>query len=114
MIFSSLESRTIVLKQPGTTVLLKHVLPKYLIVIYYPLDSSPCNGDSGGGYMVFVPDISSDVSPYAPGSYYIRGIVSVAASRNDEAICDPTQYTVYTDVARYILWIKSYVTDMDE
>ncbi|CAF4956750.1 unnamed protein product [Pieris macdunnoughi] len=70
---------------------------------------SACNGDSGGGYHVFVPDTPKDNSPNATGSWYVRGIVSLTARRSDAAICDPQQYTVFTDVAKFTNWIDKYV-----
>uniref|UniRef100_A0A182N384 Peptidase S1 domain-containing protein n=1 Tax=Anopheles dirus TaxID=7168 RepID=A0A182N384_9DIPT len=54
----------------------------------------PCNGDSGGGLFFQLNSV-----------WHIRGIVSFAPSLNGEAICDPTQYTVYMDVSKYIGWI---------
>uniref|UniRef100_A0A182R090 Peptidase S1 domain-containing protein n=1 Tax=Anopheles farauti TaxID=69004 RepID=A0A182R090_9DIPT len=55
----------------------------------------PCNGDSGGGLFFEY-----------PSGWYIRGIVSFAPNTKGEATCDPTQYTVYTDVAKYYGWIR--------
>uniref|UniRef100_A0A182N5Z8 Peptidase S1 domain-containing protein n=1 Tax=Anopheles dirus TaxID=7168 RepID=A0A182N5Z8_9DIPT len=55
----------------------------------------PCNGDSGGGLFFEYPN-----------GWYIRGIVSFAPNTQGEAICDPTQYAVYTDVAKYYEWIR--------
>ncbi|XP_058060691.1 serine protease easter-like [Anopheles bellator] len=59
---------------------------------------SACNGDSGGG-MVF---------NYA-NVWYIRGLVSFIPLRGQEAICDPNQYTVFTDVAKYLSWIQKNI-----
>ncbi|XP_045519689.1 chymotrypsin-like elastase family member 2A [Pieris brassicae] len=70
---------------------------------------SACNGDSGGGYHIFVPDTPKDNSPNATGSWYVRGIVSLTARRSDAAICDPHQYTVFTDVAKFTNWIDKYI-----
>nr|XP_029716067.1 polyserase-2-like [Aedes albopictus] len=54
-----------------------------------------CNGDSGGG-MFFELD----------GRWYVRGIVAFSPSlASDQSRCDPYQYVVYMDVARYISWI---------
>ncbi|CAK1547607.1 unnamed protein product [Leptosia nina] len=72
--------------------------------------TSPCNGDSGGGFHVFVPDTPQDSSPSAIGSWHVRGIVSVTARRNDAPICDPDQYTVFTDVAKFTDWINKYIS----
>ncbi|XP_049277486.1 prostasin-like [Anopheles funestus] len=56
----------------------------------------PCNGDSGGGF-VFNND----------GVWCVRGIVSFTPALNDTNICDPQQYAVYTDVAKYIDWLRN-------
>ncbi|XP_072946360.1 chymotrypsin-like elastase family member 2A isoform X2 [Epargyreus clarus] len=75
----------------------------------YANGTSACNGDSGGGFVVFVPDTAKDDAPNAQGSWYVRGIVSMTASRKDVAICDPHQYVVFTDVAKYTGWIKRHM-----
>ncbi|XP_040172379.1 uncharacterized protein LOC120905555 [Anopheles arabiensis] len=59
---------------------------------------SACNGDSGGG-MFF------EVS----GRWFVRGLVSFTPARGSSGLCDPLKYTVYTDVAQYVEWIKQYV-----
>ncbi|XP_049881046.1 chymotrypsin-C-like [Pectinophora gossypiella] len=68
--------------------------------------TSACNGDSGGGFTVFVPDSTSSNTD---GAWYIRGIVSLSLSRKDIALCDPSSYVVFTDVAKYRGWVKKYV-----
>ncbi|XP_077287006.1 chymotrypsinogen A-like isoform X1 [Arctopsyche grandis] len=67
------------------------------------IGSSPCNGDSGGGLVV--PIIQADKKM----SYFLRGIVSVTVSRSDKRICDPRYFTIFTDAAKYIDWIKSNI-----
>uniref|UniRef100_A0A182ISK8 Peptidase S1 domain-containing protein n=1 Tax=Anopheles atroparvus TaxID=41427 RepID=A0A182ISK8_ANOAO len=57
--------------------------------------TSACNGDSGGG-MFFEYD----------GVWYVRGLVSFIPGLNGQAKCDPYQYTVFTDVAKYLDWIQ--------
>uniref|UniRef100_A0A4Y0BRA1 Peptidase S1 domain-containing protein n=1 Tax=Anopheles funestus TaxID=62324 RepID=A0A4Y0BRA1_ANOFN len=57
--------------------------------------SSACNGDSGGG-LFFNRD----------GTWFIRGIVSFTKNREGSYLCDTQEYTVFTDVAKYIKWIK--------
>lgn len=42
-------------------------------------------------------------------SWYIRGIVSVTVPKDGTRICDPTKFTIYTDVAQYLPWIKQYL-----
>lgn len=57
--------------------------------------SSVCNGDSGGG-MVFKYN----------NKWYIRGIVSIGLALQNHFTCDPNHYAVFTDVAKFIDWIK--------
>ncbi|XP_061503401.1 prostasin [Anopheles gambiae] len=54
----------------------------------------PCNGDSGGGLFLEI-----------GGVWYVRGIVSFAPNLDGVPKCDSTQYTVFTDVAKYLDWI---------
>lgn len=63
--------------------------------------TSVCDGDSGGG-MFFQRN----------GAFYIRGIVSVGITKMmvSEAKCDPTQYSVFTDVAIHLDWIKQHLS----
>ncbi|XP_021706663.1 serine protease easter isoform X2 [Aedes aegypti] len=60
--------------------------------------TSVCNGDSGGG-MVFKQS----------NRWYLRGIVSVSAALQDKITCDPNHFAVFTDVAKFLRWIKSYM-----
>ncbi|XP_068624117.1 chymotrypsin-like elastase family member 2B [Battus philenor] len=71
--------------------------------------TSACNGDSGGGFFVFSPDARHSTEPNAPGSWFLKGIVSLTVSKREARICDPTQYVVFTDVAKYKEWICKYV-----
>ncbi|XP_055375409.1 transmembrane protease serine 11D-like [Condylostylus longicornis] len=59
----------------------------------------PCIGDSGSGLII-----------QNNGVWYIKGIVSRALSHPDK-ICDLNDYVVYTDVSKFINWIKRYMTD---
>uniref|UniRef100_A0A182MW57 Peptidase S1 domain-containing protein n=1 Tax=Anopheles culicifacies TaxID=139723 RepID=A0A182MW57_9DIPT len=59
---------------------------------------SACNGDSGGG-MFFNYD----------GTWYIRGLVSFTKPREDAYICNTKEYTVFTDVAKYLKWIEQHM-----
>ncbi|XP_013147107.1 PREDICTED: chymotrypsin-like elastase family member 2A [Papilio polytes] len=68
--------------------------------------TSACNGDSGGGFHVFIPDKDDE----ATGAWYIRGIVSLSAARREVALCDPHQYVVFTDISKYEQWVNKYVT----
>ncbi|CAH2230296.1 jg20043 [Pararge aegeria aegeria] len=68
----------------------------------YRNHTSACNGDSGSAFQVFVPDSAQqNVDTRRPGTWLVRGIVSLTVSREDAPICDPDQYVVYTDVAEY-------------
>lgn len=58
--------------------------------------------------MIFVPDIPG-ASGNASGTWHVRGIVSLTVSRRDVAICDPYQYTIFTDVVQYKDWIGGYL-----
>ncbi|XP_320258.4 uncharacterized protein LOC1280411 [Anopheles gambiae] len=59
---------------------------------------SACNGDSGGG-MFFETN----------GKWYVRGLVSFSPERGNTTLCDPLKPTAYTDVAKYLNWIKRYI-----
>uniref|UniRef100_A0A1Y9H2A7 Peptidase S1 domain-containing protein n=1 Tax=Anopheles dirus TaxID=7168 RepID=A0A1Y9H2A7_9DIPT len=61
--------------------------------------NSVCNGDSGGGLV------------FAEGArYYIRGIVSISAQRRNLLLCDANQYSVFTDVSKFLGWIRQQVS----
>ncbi|XP_049281803.1 complement C1r subcomponent-like protein isoform X1 [Anopheles funestus] len=61
--------------------------------------NSVCNGDSGGGLV------------FAEGSrYHVRGIVSISAQRRNLLLCDPNQYSVFTDVSKFLHWIRQQVS----
>lgn len=61
--------------------------------------NSVCNGDSGGGLV------------FAEGPrYYVRGIVSISAQRRNLLLCDPNQYSVFTDVSKFLNWIRQQVS----
>lgn len=66
--------------------------------------SSVCNGDSGGG-MVF-PRNSSDGSV----SWMLRGVVSLSKPKGpNQPMCDPTNFVVFTDAAKYLDWIQNHI-----
>ncbi|KAJ8708464.1 hypothetical protein PYW07_010589 [Mythimna separata] len=75
----------------------------------YNNGTSACNGDSGGGLMIFQPDTLDDDDSEASGSWYIRGIISFSKKIFYTNICDPTQYTIFTDVAKYWDWLSKYL-----
>uniref|UniRef100_A0A182SDX2 Peptidase S1 domain-containing protein n=1 Tax=Anopheles maculatus TaxID=74869 RepID=A0A182SDX2_9DIPT len=57
-----------------------------------------CNGDSGGGLFFQYDDV-----------WFIRGLVSFTKPRQDALICDTREYTVFTDVAKYLRWIEQHL-----
>lgn len=69
----------------------------------YNKGTTACNGDSGGS-LTFKEN----------GVYRIRGIVSLTQVRPDDhsGFCKTDQYVVFTDVAKYLYWIKGIVSDL--
>uniref|UniRef100_A0A182NPP7 Peptidase S1 domain-containing protein n=1 Tax=Anopheles dirus TaxID=7168 RepID=A0A182NPP7_9DIPT len=63
----------------------------------------PCNGDSGGGLFFNFDDV-----------WYIRGMVSFTKPREDANTCDLKQFTVFTDIAKYLDWIKMHMRGKTE
>ncbi|KAF5281673.1 hypothetical protein FQR65_LT14603 [Abscondita terminalis] len=59
----------------------------------YRNNSGPCNGDSGGGFLMQV-----------DGRWTLRGVVSMSLA-TPEGACDLSQYVVFTDVAQYGEWM---------
>ncbi|XP_035891862.1 transmembrane protease serine 9-like [Anopheles stephensi] len=59
---------------------------------------SACNGDSGGGLFFNV-----------QGKWFVRGVVSFIPFRPRTHLCDPSKFTAFTDVAKYMGWIELYV-----
>lgn len=60
--------------------------------------SGPCNGDSGGAFVVKSGDI-----------WYLRGIVSAALLDHTLDSCDVNNYAVFTDVVRFNSWVKNNI-----
>ncbi|XP_045454978.1 chymotrypsin-like elastase family member 2A [Melitaea cinxia] len=75
--------------------------------------TSVCNGDSGSGFQIFVPDEVQTSSKVISGAWYVRGIVSLTVAKPDRPVCDPTQYVVFTDIETYRVWIDAYIQDED-
>ncbi|KAG4071094.1 hypothetical protein HA402_013408 [Bradysia odoriphaga] len=82
---------------------LSDIIGKYGTVVGWgrtETGTNVCTGDSGGS-MTF------EVN----GRYYIRGVVSVGPGKfiqqRNEIVCDPTQFTIFTDVVPYLPWIRS-------
>lgn len=64
--------------------------------------SGPCSGDSGGGLFIPIDDEKRD-------QWYLRGIIS--SSLRDpfsKSQCDTSNYAVYTDIAKYLTWVKEF------
>lgn len=58
----------------------------------------PCNGDSGGGMTFKVNN-----------KWMLRGIVSAALADPIVNTCNLGEYIVFTDAAKFVNWIKSYM-----
>ncbi|KAF5280731.1 hypothetical protein FQA39_LY18014 [Lamprigera yunnana] len=65
----------------------------------YRNNTGPCNGDSGGGFLIEV-----------DGRWTLRGIVSMSLATPD-GNCDLKQYVVFSDVAQYRQWILSFINN---
>jgi hypothetical protein len=39
-------------------------------------------------------------------AWYLRGIVSITVARDGLRVCDTKHYVVFTDVAKYLGWIR--------
>ncbi|XP_022910323.2 serine protease gd-like [Onthophagus taurus] len=59
--------------------------------------SGPCNGDSGGGFIM-----------QRGGRWTLRGLVSLSLFDTSK-VCDLSQYLVFTDVSQFTDWIKSFL-----
>lgn len=60
--------------------------------------TGPCNGDSGSG-LAFKID----------NKWMLRGIVSAALADPISSTCNLGEYVVFTDVAKFVGWIKTYM-----
>ncbi|KAK9751270.1 Serine protease gd N-terminus [Popillia japonica] len=67
--------------------------------------SSVCNGDSGSGMVIERTDGSGEKS------WHLRGVVSVSIPKPGTKICNPMEYMVFTDVAKYLTWIKQIMNE---
>ncbi|CAH1118379.1 unnamed protein product [Phaedon cochleariae] len=63
--------------------------------------TSVCNGDSGGSMVFPRRGIQGQTTVWQ-----IRGIVSVGVALQGEGVCDTSQYIIFTDVAKYLVWIR--------
>lgn len=66
------------------------------------IDSSVCNGDSGGG-MVFPKQGTRN-------KWQLRGLVSIGVALQEQTICDTKHFAVFTDIAKYLDWIYNAMT----
>ncbi|CAH0718451.1 unnamed protein product, partial [Brenthis ino] len=73
--------------------------------------TSVCNGDSGGGFVVFIPNEDSGITSSPGGVWFIRGIISFVMSKENYrvSVCDPNEYAIFTDVDKYDDWIKKHM-----
>ncbi|CAB3375668.1 Hypothetical predicted protein [Cloeon dipterum] len=68
-----------------------------------------CNGDSGSGLII-----------QNEGRFYLRGIVSFGPTRKvkvkgqDLFVCNPFQFSVFTDITFYLKWIAQSVPDLNK
>ena len=71
------------------------------VIYYFIAGTSVCNGDSGGGLVIskYAPQVANFV-------WQLRGIVSVGVALQG-GVCNPNQYTVFTDAAKYVVWIRN-------
>lgn len=69
--------------------------------VFLILGTSVCNGDSGGG-LYFQKRNSNPTKP----TWQLRGIVSNTVPK-EGFVCDPLYYVIFTDVAKYLEWIKN-------
>lgn len=64
----------------------------------YRNGTSVCSGDSGSGMFVKI-----------NGLWKIRGLVSLGVKAENTATCNPKDYVLFTDVLRYVDWIKGMI-----
>ncbi|XP_017770062.1 PREDICTED: serine protease gd-like isoform X5 [Nicrophorus vespilloides] len=73
----------------------------------YVTGTSVCNGDSGGG-MIFPKSTSTP----SKKMWQLRGLVSISVALQNQFRCDSSHYVVFTDVAKYLDWIKATMLKM--
>ncbi|KAG8226431.1 hypothetical protein J437_LFUL015099 [Ladona fulva] len=66
--------------------------------------TGPCSGDSGGGFMMSIPD-----EEHGGFKWYLRGVVSTSLETNQQVKCDLNQYVVFADVAKQRAWISQFI-----
>lgn len=43
------------------------------------------------------------------GVWHLRGLVSLGLSKDNEAVCDPNHFVVFTDLAKFLPWIRENI-----
>lgn len=71
---------------------------------YESQSKAPCLGDSGSGFYLFDP---------LSGTWNVQGIVSASFVDFDDG-CDVNKFSLYTNVARFIDWIRLVLVDTRE
>lgn len=60
--------------------------------------NGPCQGDSGGGFMV-----------YTQMGWQLKGVVSAGLTDPNNGECKLTDYVVFTDVVKFLPWIRTHI-----
>lgn len=60
-----------------------------------------CNGDSGGG-LIFPKSGSTSENVV----WQLRGLVTISVALQNRFKCDASHYVVFTDIAKFLDWIK--------
>ncbi|XP_050308708.1 serine protease gd-like [Anthonomus grandis grandis] len=69
-------------------------------------ETAVCNGDSGGG-MTFPKPTQGGTNVV----WQLRGVISLGVARQSGGVCDPKEYSLLTDVAQYLRWIKDIMRE---
>lgn len=64
-----------------------------------------CNGDSGGGLV-----LQKAGGTREKVVWQIRGLVTISVALQNRFKCDASHYVVFTDVAKFLDWIKRALT----
>ncbi|XP_023939694.2 ovochymase-2 [Bicyclus anynana] len=83
---------------------------------YHNNGTSPCTGDSGGAFQIFVPHMEQNVSGHVTGTWHVRGVLSKGLRSDNpspetpDQMCDENQYAIFTDTTPYIDWILDKIS----
>ncbi|KAG8236525.1 hypothetical protein J437_LFUL015799 [Ladona fulva] len=69
----------------------------------YRNGSAPCNGDSGGGFMIPMPD-----EEWGGTKWFVRGVVSTSLLGSGKVTCDANNFVIFTDIAKHGSWISQF------